>query len=497
LNPKLGVSFSRKSKTVKIMSEKISRRDFLKLAGLTSASLALSACGMKVNDLPTATSIPPTGTTLPTETLTPTLTSTPIPVGQLPQTKQILAEFVQTFQAVGADISTDQLIQKGLEIRTVTGKDKKQYEIVFVNISGSTQLEGDYPLMIKMDDKWNRMTLKHGNLLGITIGNTVEIDDYLWYREDYAKKQEENFDATFGTNVIYDQTFKKYGTEGIEKIADYARKGDLTLVLSNAFWSAKTPEGIANLPQDGQLRFKVEMDMRERLAKIFSIIQSRKGNKPIYFGGSHEVLDWYKGKLTWTDDVYFKAFGKEIFAETLKIEMDEAKKAGLILGTDIIFMVGATGCITPSPLLDSTVSEIIKAKQQVASELGIKIDDVPLGILAEGHAVQRGTVRGHDPVPTAQELEEAAKKLKTIGKVVFTEVEIQNATPDEVAIYWNNVLKAALKSGVDGVILWPGLRDCITQPIEDFCNPNGELLDSNGKKSYVYYKILADLFELN
>lgn len=478
------------------MDKKMSRRDFLKLAGVTSAGLALSACGTKAIDLPTATLTPQTYTTLPTETLFPTLTSTPIPVEQLPQTKQILAEFVQTFRAVGADISTDQLIQKGLEIRTVTGKDKKQYEIVFVNISGTTQLEGDYPLMIKMDDEWNRVTLKHGNLLGIAIGNTVEVDDYHAWREDYAKKQKENFGATFATNVIYDSHIKQYGTEGIEIMADNAREGDLTLVFSNAFWSKKIPEDIANLPQDEQLRFKVEMNMRERLAKIFPAIQSRKGNKTIYFGGNHEVLDWYKDKFTWTDDVYFKAFGKDLFAETLKIEMEEAKKAGLICGTDIIFMIGATGCITPGPLLDSTVSEIIKAKQQVANELGLKIDDIPLGILAEGHAVQSGTSRGHDPVPSAQELDDATKKLKTIGKVIFTEVEIQNATPDEVAIYWSNVLKAAHKSEIVGVILWPGIRDCITQPIEDFCNPNGALIDSNGKPSYVYYKILASLFKI-
>jgi hypothetical protein len=390
------------------------------------------------------------------------------------------------------------LIQKGLEIRAVTGKDEKQYDVVFVHIEGTTQLEGDYPLMIKMNDKWNRVTLKHGSLLGITIGNSVGVDDYHAWREDYAKKQEENFGATWCDNVIFDSHIKLYGTEGIEIMADNARKGDLTLVLSNAFWSRKIPEDLVNLPQDKNFRLKVEMNMRERLAKIFSVLQSRKGNKPIYFGGNHEVLDWYKGKLTWVeDDVYFKAFGKEIFAETLKIEMDEAKKAGLISGTDIIFMVGATGCITPSPLLDSTVSEIIKAKQQVASELGIKVDDVPLGILAEGHAVQRGTSRGHDPVPTAQELEEAAKKLKTIGSVIFTEVEIQNATPDEVAVYWSNVLRAAQKSGAIAVILSPGIRDCITQPSELWCNPSGELLDSNGKQSYVYYKILAGLFKLN
>jgi endo-1,4-beta-xylanase len=146
------------------MNKDLSRKDFLKLAGVTSAGLAFSACGVKVTELPTTTPIPPTGTLipstgtpLPTDTLTPTstLTSTPtLPLEQLPQTKRALTEFVQAFQAVGADISTDQLIQKGLEIHTTIGKDEKQYDIAFVHIEGSAQWEGDYPLMIKMSDEW-------------------------------------------------------------------------------------------------------------------------------------------------------------------------------------------------------------------------------------------------------------------------------------------------------------------------------------------------------
>lgn len=53
---------------------KLTRRDFLKVAGLTSAGLALTACGVKATELPTATSIPSTNTPLPMPTLTPTPT---------------------------------------------------------------------------------------------------------------------------------------------------------------------------------------------------------------------------------------------------------------------------------------------------------------------------------------------------------------------------------------------------------------------------------------
>jgi len=61
----------------------LSRRDFLKVAGVTSAGLVLSACGVKPTDLPVLTStptvIPSAATSLPTITQTsePTLTTTP------------------------------------------------------------------------------------------------------------------------------------------------------------------------------------------------------------------------------------------------------------------------------------------------------------------------------------------------------------------------------------------------------------------------------------
>lgn len=53
---------------------KLARRDFLKMAGVASAGLALSACGVDVTKLPA-----PTATPFPTSTNTPTLTPTPKP----------------------------------------------------------------------------------------------------------------------------------------------------------------------------------------------------------------------------------------------------------------------------------------------------------------------------------------------------------------------------------------------------------------------------------
>lgn len=54
------------------MNKRLSRRDFLKLAGVTSAGLALSACGVKATEMPVLTNTP-------AQTFTPESTKTPIP----------------------------------------------------------------------------------------------------------------------------------------------------------------------------------------------------------------------------------------------------------------------------------------------------------------------------------------------------------------------------------------------------------------------------------
>lgn len=88
------------------VSRALSRRDFLKIAGMTSASLALSACGVKPVDLPPTTSVPPTmaATVLPSPTLAPTATPTPNP-GPDMNTLRGLAE--QLGMSVGVLLSPD------------------------------------------------------------------------------------------------------------------------------------------------------------------------------------------------------------------------------------------------------------------------------------------------------------------------------------------------------------------------------------------------------
>jgi endo-1,4-beta-xylanase len=86
------------------MNKKLSRRDFLKVAGVTSAGLALSACGVKATEIPTLTPTL-TSTILPTLTSTPfpTATSTPKPLTSLRDYADALGIKMGTFIDPGAN----------------------------------------------------------------------------------------------------------------------------------------------------------------------------------------------------------------------------------------------------------------------------------------------------------------------------------------------------------------------------------------------------------
>lgn len=90
------------------MNKKLSRRDFLNLAGATSAGLALSACGVKATDLPQPTltplpSLTPSLVPSPTatNTLEPTSTATPKPPETLREYANILGIEIGGSQAIG------------------------------------------------------------------------------------------------------------------------------------------------------------------------------------------------------------------------------------------------------------------------------------------------------------------------------------------------------------------------------------------------------------
>jgi len=156
-----------------IMNKKLSRRDFLKLAGITSAGLALSACGLMATELPKATSVPPTETASPTPTVipipsTPTVKLTPTPenIADAKDLSVWVDEFVHAYGGKvvvnGIEMDASQLIdaidnnaETFTQVKCVKGT---KYPLLIVN---------NIPLaLMGVDGKWSEATLK--NISGLT-----------------------------------------------------------------------------------------------------------------------------------------------------------------------------------------------------------------------------------------------------------------------------------------------------------------------------------------
>jgi len=140
------------------MNKKLSRRDFLKLAGITSTGLALSACGVKATEIPTATFVSPTNTATPT--LTPAPTSTPNFENLTKVINEQIDKIVRAYQLVD---SQKEILANSIETIEVEGK---HFWLISSNLLNThdkklAELLGDIPVAIQRDfEKWDSPYIK-------------------------------------------------------------------------------------------------------------------------------------------------------------------------------------------------------------------------------------------------------------------------------------------------------------------------------------------------
>lgn len=191
------------------MSKNFSRRDFLKLASITSAGLALSACGIKETELPTATMLP---TNTPIPIMTSTVTPTPIPtlaglsvsvpdprytnleLFDLKKSVAPIPQFVNAMKMAEITITNEQVAQ-GLTYRESKGKDGEPFIVGIYSISEDQSLHGDYPLLIatqinKGQFVWQPTTLKNlADKRGLNIGVTIAISYVQSWNTEHSKME--------------------------------------------------------------------------------------------------------------------------------------------------------------------------------------------------------------------------------------------------------------------------------------------------------------------
>jgi len=157
---------------------KLTRRDFLKVAGVASAGLALSACGVDVtklsNPISTVTIMP---SLTPTQTITPTPTNIPIPtlsgisisvpdprftnpeLFDLQKSNAPIPQFVNGMNTAGIKITPEDVVQN-LQYQVLKNTDGKEFVVGYFALNPNNQkygeLEGVVPILIAsdVDSRW-------------------------------------------------------------------------------------------------------------------------------------------------------------------------------------------------------------------------------------------------------------------------------------------------------------------------------------------------------
>lgn len=202
---------------------KLTRRDFLKMAGVTSAGLALSACGIDVTKLPDPTV---TASITPSPTSTQTPFPTPETLASLKDLELWISDFVNSYggkiKLYETDFGASELVNK---IRTNPESftqtkviDGKEYSFLMVN---------DVPLGIAgKDRKWGESSLRIlAELKGIELEFAWAGDDFLRQHNISSEKYVElskliGDSFIIGGGVQTQQVFQSFTTQDWQRVVN-------------------------------------------------------------------------------------------------------------------------------------------------------------------------------------------------------------------------------------------------------------------------------------
>jgi len=489
------------------MNKKMSRRDFLKLAGVTSAGLALSACGVKATESPEPILTPmPTATTA--HTPVPTATSEPMSIFgeyQIPE-KLVLSsitQFVYALNLANIQLSVEQ-IKSGIKVQKINGDSA----LCAITSNTGNAISDGLPLLIANQGQnselkkaeWKKVTFANsGKTVELPVGTTVYpveptvYGDGMFTVGSYADALKQ-FGVVWDEDDYRDDFRKKYGDyapDNLRRAAISGGDGGMIMMPANLIYHQHISPDILNISSsDIEIKNKVGESIR---GTIHYALSKLGGAKPAFIILNNEALfaylqndgnlvrGWDKGKGN--KNPYYSAFGRDLLFETLKMAYEEAKKLKFTPGKDVYFLNGMYLGYQPSPQLDWYVEQTDRAKELLATELKINPEDVAYGIASQVHVSAKNTTRqpyglspdGHGEIPDKNKLVEAITlaKGKYDGKVWITEVGVRDADADQTVAILTDIIQASKEGGAEGVVLWNALKDSTNpkytpQPLWDY-----------------------------
>jgi len=203
----------------------LTRRDFLKVAGVASAGLALSACGVKVTELPTTL---PTGTLIPTATLIPQQTFTPTPE-TLVTLKDLSLWIDDYINAYGGKITVNEIEMDAIQLTSKIRGNPDSFTLK-KEINGnelSFLMVNDVPIATAgVENKWSEASLRIlAELKGIEL-------EFQWAGNDYLRQTNVNIakyenlskllsnSFVIGGGLQTQQIFQNFSTRDWSRVVD-------------------------------------------------------------------------------------------------------------------------------------------------------------------------------------------------------------------------------------------------------------------------------------
>ena len=194
-------------------------------------SFLLAACSST-----TATPLVTTKTPIPLkptliESLTLTPSKTPIetlipPIETLSATRESVSQFSRAIQKAGINITVEQILQQGLKIQSISGLNGKQYEIATTHLDPDPNqkgeaLEGDYPLMFKMEKgEWEKAAFRSLADAG-NISLAAPIKNQYLDKPGYAEIIKQNVNKVLITEDLSTlNVFRNFDRDTWQKVLD-------------------------------------------------------------------------------------------------------------------------------------------------------------------------------------------------------------------------------------------------------------------------------------
>jgi len=408
-------------------------------------------------------------------------------------------------QKAGVSITTEQILQQGLQIQTITGIDGKQHEIAFTYLDPDPSqqgesLEGDYPLMIK-EGEWGILTARISEILnGVNIG--TQVDSAEQYKLPAYEHIAKDYFSLNYTNGPFFATHMENSDTSAPSFRALANEGNTILTIHPGFFHQDVSEQLKNAITKDEVDNYVDKRVKILLSYVNKIGSTQI--KPTYINFINEAVWATNDNRGWENDPIYRVYGKELIFKIYMAFYKNAKEMGLEQGKDFRLIYNDYNLYENSGKSDFAFEILSETKQEIAKELGIPVDQVQLDVgmqmrMRDGYKDRNKSNHGHYPVPSQEEFLLKLQKYARIGRIHITEMSLVNApNEEERRQIINTLVKTAIESGCVDSIAFEGVLDF--RAYEEFGGQTSaaqiNLINPDYTPTANYYALLKLLFQL-